>query len=227
MPIESKGSRTVYGICVHTTGDGIPAQSLKENKPPLEAAREVYESMGMVGPHYVVDPFGATDTYCDPQLLRYHVGLEADQRRSFLDGNWRNDANRISPAVVSWWSALYPGVKSPSHLYPGPSANAVYIGIEVIPAGVYNGTAGWTWKWGSRPGFDQQRFSVESYRALASLVLRLADEFTLDLNKVGVLVGHESLNVYTRPGWDPGDMNHTFSWSMLRGLLTTLPKEGA
>ncbi len=211
--------RAVFGITVHTTGDGIPAEVAKYGKSHLDVARETYLAMGMVGPHYVIDPFGSVEQYAKPETVRYHVGIEAEHRRSFLDGHWEVDANRIPRPVVAWWKARWPGIKSPSHLYPGPSANKAYIGIELIPAGRYVKNSDWTFEHGTRVGFDKQRFSLEQYIALARLCNQLAEENGLDLEKDGVLVGHEDLNPYSRPGWDPGDMNKTFSWSLLNGLL--------
>lgn len=219
--------RAVYGICLHTTGDGIPAEVAKTGKSHLEVARRVYLNMGLVGPHFVVDPFGQSEQYAPVERVRYHVGLAAEERRSFLDGHWLEDANRVPRAVVAWWQARWPGVKSPSHLYPGPSANKVYVGIELIPAGRYvkkedHLASGWVFEHGTRPGFDKQRFSVEQYTATARLCNQIAEENGLDLDKPGVLVGHEDLNVYQRPGYDPGDMNQTFSWGLLKALLAAV-----
>lgn len=216
---EHGAKRTVYGICVHTTGDGIPAKVISTRGTHLDVARGVYLSMGSVGPHHVVDPFGNVETYADDGVIRHHAGLEAADRRSYLDGHWENDRNRIDPAVVAWWKARWPGVKSPSHLYPSKSINADYVGIELIPAGAYIKDKGWTWMWGTPPGFDKQRFSVEQYWSLAKLCNGIAKDYGLDLSKVGVLLGHEDVNPKTRPGYDPGDKIQAFSWSLLRGLL--------
>jgi N-acetyl-anhydromuramyl-L-alanine amidase AmpD len=216
--------RAVYGICVHTTGSGIPNAVAKSGKPHLEVARETYLSMGLVGPHYVIDPYGHVEQYADVGVVRYHVGVLAEHRRSFLDGHWLEDKNRIPADVVAWWQARWPGVKSPSHLYPSKSANKDYVGIELIPCGRYLTMPGiikpqWRWEHGSRPGFDFQRFSVEQYCALAKLCNSIAEENGLDLTKRGVLVGHEDVNPYTRPGWDPGSKIEAFSWNLLNGLL--------
>lgn len=216
--------RVPYGICIHTTGNGIPEQSARTGKPPLEVARSTYLGMGLIGPHYVIDPYGTVDQYAPVDRVRYHVGLDPADRRSYLDGHWANDRNRIEPAVVAWWKARWPGVKSPSHLYPGKSANEAYIGIELIPAGRYVTVPGaikqqWRWEHGTAPGFDGQRFSIEQYCALAKLCNQLAEQCALDLTKPGVLVGHEDVNPKQRPGWDPGGYNKTFSWNLLNGLL--------
>lgn len=219
---EHGPSRAVYGITLHTTGDGIPALVAKSGKPHLEVARETYLKMGLVGPHFVVDPFGGTEQYCDPMLVRYHAGIEAEHRRSYLDGHWEEDANRIPREVVAWWKTRWPTKKSPSHLYPSKSPNKDYIGIELIPAGRYIKDKGWTFEYGHKPGFDGQRFSVEQYVATARLCLTLANEYGLDLSTPGVLVGHEDVSPYTRPGYDPGDKLRAFSWSLLKGLLATV-----
>lgn len=221
--MEYGPKRKPFGVAVHTTGDGIPAKAHKNGTDLLVTAREVYDGMGSVGPHYVIAPDGRVDFYTPANLTRHHVGLEPEHRRSFLDGHWEEDANRIDRKVVAWWKARWPNIKSPSHLYPSKSANQDYIGIELIPAGRYIDRKGWTFDPRySKPGFDKQRFSVESYVALAKLLKQLALEHSLDYNQPGVLVGHEDLNPYTRPGWDPGDYNQTFSWGMVRGLLEAL-----
>jgi hypothetical protein len=215
---EHGPKRAIFGVAVHTTGNGIPDLVERTGRSHLDVARETYLKMGLVGPHAVIDPFGKVEHYVDPQLVRYHVGLEPEHRRSFLDGHWLEDRNRITTETVKWWQARWPGVQSPSHLYPGPSANKVYIGVELIPCGIYVKNA-WVWKHGTRPGFDNQRFSVEQYYSLAKLCNQWAEEYGLDLDRRGVLLGHEDLNVYTRPGYDPGDKIKAFSWSLLRGLL--------
>lgn len=216
---ERGPKRAIYGICVHTTGNGIPDEVARTGEKHLDVARRVYLGMGLVGPHYVIDPYGAVEHYCPAEYVRYHVGVEAEHRRSFLDGHWEEDANRIPRPVVAWWKARWPTVKSPSHLYPSKSPNKDYIGIELIPAGSYIKNKGWVWQHGTRPGFDEQRFSVEQYWSLARLCNQLAEENGLDLSKTGVLVGHEDCNPYTRPGYDPGDKLQAFSWRMLNGLL--------
>jgi N-acetyl-anhydromuramyl-L-alanine amidase AmpD len=216
---ESGPKRTVFGIAVHTTGDGIPAKAHSTGKTHLEVAHSTYAAMGMVGPHYVIDPFGEVAQYAPADVVRFHSGVSADERRSFLDGHWAEDANRIPREVVAWWKARWPTKKSPSHLYPSTSPNKDYVGIELIPAGRYVKDRGWVFEHGSKPGFDAQRFSVEQYYALAGLCNRLAEQYGLDLTKAGVLVGHEDLNPYQRPGWDPGDKLKAFSWSLLNGLL--------
>lgn len=220
-------SRAVYGICVHTTGNGIPEGAARQQKRPLEVARATYLSMGLVGPHYVIDPYGEVDQYAPVNRVRYHVGVEAEQRRSFLDGHWLEDKNRIPAAVTAWWQARWPGVQSPSHLYPSKRPNVDYVGIELIPCGRYVVQPGivkssWQWEHGTRCSFDKQRFSIEQYVALARLCNSIAEQNGLDLDRTGVLVGHEDLNPYTRPGWDPGDMNQTFSWGLLKGLLAAV-----
>jgi N-acetyl-anhydromuramyl-L-alanine amidase AmpD len=221
---EVGAQRAIYGICVHTTGDGIPAEAAKSGKHPLDVARAVYLRMGLVGPHYVIDPFGQYEQYAPPEVIRYHAGIEAEQRRSFLDGHWLEDKNRIPADVVAWWQRRWPGIKSPAHLYPSKSPNKDYVGIELIPAGRYVKVPGihktqWRFEHGSKPGFDKQRFSLEQYFSLAKLCLQLSEENGLDLTKPGVLVGHEDLNPYTRPGWDPGSKIEAFSWNLLNGLL--------
>lgn len=224
MDFEVGPERSVFGIAVHTTGGGIPDRVAKTGKHPLDVAREIYRSMGLVGPHVVVAPDGSYEQYAPYERVRYHVGLEPEHRRSFLDGHWREDKNRISADVIAWWDARWPGVKSPSHLYPGTSANKAYVGIELIPCGRYVTVPGmiktqWRWEYGSRPGFDGQRFSMEQYAALAKLCTQLAGTYGIDLAKIGRLVGHEDVNPYTRPGWDPGDKTGAFSWNLLKGLL--------
>ena len=220
--LPTAGKRTVFGICVHTTGDGVPAAVERTGMPHHTVALATYTAMESVGPHFVIDPFGYVAQYADPGLIRHHVGLEAEHRRSFLDGHWTEDANRISRDCVAWWQARWPQFRSPSHLYPSDRPNKDYIGIELIPAGTYVKNKGWTFQHGSRPGFDKQRFSVEQYVALARLAQGLAEAYGIDLTKRNRLLGHEDLNPYTRPGWDPGDARQFFSWELLSGIMGAL-----
>lgn len=221
--LPSAGVLKPFGVLVHSTGDGLAAKiaTAKEPHSALSVARSTYESMGNVGPHYCIEPDGGHEQYAATNTVRYHCAVPAQNRRSYLDGHWTADSNRIPKAVVEWWQREHPGVASPSHLYPGEHPNNAYIGIELIPCGVYAKNS-WQWRWGTPPGFDSQRFSVEQYCTLARLCIELAVEHSIDLGKVGRLVGHEDVSPYSRPGYDPGAYHNWFSWPLLRTLIQEL-----
>jgi len=207
-----------WGIMLHTTGDGPPRQALAGGLDPYDEALRIYESMGRVGPHFLVGPLGQVAQLRDPRREAFHVKTTLAQRRDFLNGNW---TTLVKPDVVRWWRARWPGQKSPQHLFPAQKPRSNYIGIEMIPCGTWpNQSGNWTPFWADP--FGGTRFSGATYLATAELVLQLAGAYdinTLDRRK---LLGHEDVNPVTRPGWDPGDMTGGFSWNLFNGLLTGL-----
>lgn len=222
-PLPDHGPLKPYGILLHTTGSGIIDAAQKKNKKPIDVAVDTYQQMAKdagVGPHYCIDPEGQIVQFRNDDEVAWHAGVSAVERRSFLDGSWETDNNRIDKLVVSAWKTRWGAAhKSPQHLYPTESPNHAYVGIELIPC-----REGSTWLYGSKPGFDNQKHSVEQYLAVAELCNDIAKHYGLDLSNPlsGTLVEHSSVNPYTRPGWDLGWTMGFFSENLLRGLLKAL-----
>jgi N-acetyl-anhydromuramyl-L-alanine amidase AmpD len=211
--LPGHGKLEFYGYMVHTTGDGIPKLAKTKGWTDLlKVANSVYDSMHEkdgTGPHWIIAPDGQTACIRSEQEIAWHCGLDAYDREMFLTTNW--ETNGRTPAdVVSWWKRRWPGIKSPSHLYPSKSPNKNYIGIELIPAGTYNKM---TWEPCFAGGYRTiGRFTTAQYLALAAIT-----RYTLD-DKPGRLVGHEDVNPTTRPGWDPGAKIGAFDWDYFLDL---------
>lgn len=218
--LPGHGPRTPFGVMLHTTGDGVPAKAHQTGLSPLETARVVYGEM-REGPHFVIDPGGAVERYRDPKEVSWHCGVSAVDRRDFLSGHW---GTRVPSALYSWWRARWPGVLSPSHLYPSTTANEDYIGIEMIPCGTYvKGNAG-SWKpiFGTPIGGDRGRFTGAQYTAAAMLCLTLCRDYSIIARSKGRILGHEDVNPLTRPGWDPGGFQGFWSWETFWGIYDGL-----
>lgn len=213
--LSGHGVMAPFGAIVHTTGDGPPAAANRDGRDPLEVALEVYSNMAE-GPHYVIGPTGAIVQVRELADIAWHTGVSAVHRRDFLSGHWET---LVSKGLVSWWKARWPGVKSPSHLYPGSSPNAVYYGIECVPAGTYERGV-WKPVFGPVAPGGRNRFTTAQYLACAALVLHLGIEH----DRPGRVVGHEDINPITRPGWDPGAFQEFWSWPLFWDLLNALQK---
>lgn len=224
-PLPSHGVLRPYGLLVHTTGDGIPAKIISSGDNSVDVTKAVYGNMSE-GPHYAIVPDGTLIKFRSPATLSYHAKTEASQRRSFLDGSWEKDLNRIPPDLVSWWKRRWqggtPSYKSPQHMYPGSTPNKAYVGVELIPCGHYQKVT-WTASLGT-PATPKGRYTAAQYTRLGLLALSLQHAFNFPdgWESTGRLCGHEDVNPYTRPGWDPGAYRCWFSWQLFKGILTTL-----
>lgn len=221
-PLPDGGARTapIHGMVVHSTGDGIPRESVKRKTSLMQTAIDVYTTMGTVGPHYCIAPDGEIVQFREVNRIAHHVKQE--HRREFLDGSWTTDYNRLPRSVVDWWQARWPGVQSPAHLYPGVRPNDVYIGVELVPAGTYAKSAASSTNWTVFPDYVKhvpgvgQRYTIEQYLTLAGLVLHLG----LGAQQ---LVGHEDIEPYNRGGYDPGAYHGWFNWNLINGLIKGAP----
>lgn len=224
------GDLTPFGIMVHSTGDGIPARILKENIAPEQAAIDVYSSMAAAdgtGPHYCIVPNGQIIKFREPNTHAWHAAVSSTQRADFLSAQWESDPNRISAALVAWWKLRWQGVRSPQHLYPAVSPNQSYIGVELVPCGSYSGNS-WQPLLGT-PATPKGRYTAQQYTSAALLALALGTKYAFPAGwfEGQRMVGHEDVNPYTRPGWDPGSFNGWFSWSIFRGICRSLVMNGA
>lgn len=213
--LTGHGLLVPFGVLLHTTGDGVPADAVAENLSPMDIAVRVYSHQDE-GPHFVVDPAGAVMQLRSPVAVSWHAGVKADQRRDFLSGHWET---LVPKGLVAWWHDRWPGVKSPSHLYPTASPNESYIGVEFIPAGTYDKS---TWKPSpgvhTAPTGGKNRFTTAQYVSGVQLVRTLATSHGLDVHRAGRVLGHEDVNPITRPGWDPGAYQGFWSWDLFWDL---------
>src|SRR5581483_11667953 len=131
-------------------------------------------------------------------------------------------ANDGKSKVVALWKARWPDFKSPAHLFPGPSPNQVYVGIEMIPL---TGAAAQPAPLLSND--VARKYTDAQHQAVARLIADVAARWSLALDEIcdpkkGRLVGHEDLNPVERSdaggGWDPGALRDVarFDWDYLR-----------
>ncbi len=223
-PLPGHGTRTPWGVMLHTTGDGVPQAAYRDEMEPLEAARKIYGGM-KEGPTFCISPDGSIERYRDPASVTWHCGVTATQRRDFLTGHWEEILGKTYSGVLSWWKARWPGVSSPQHLYPSESPNQDYIGIELIPCGTYTKQNGGSWK----PVFGvpfgpKGRFTGAQYTAAAMLCLTLCGDYSIPIHSKGRVLGHEDVNPITRPGWDPGACFNYWDWTIFWGIVEGLEK---
>lgn len=196
--LKDLSNRTVplFGIVLHTTGSSIVEQAQKLKVDPLEHVVAYYTRPEAYSAHYVIGHDGTTIQISDEKDKCLHVGLSAEERTSYLDGSW---AKKVSKATYRLWQAQWGSrYKSPSHLYPGPSVNNVYVGIEMLPL--------------LKPTIEGVLFTERQHRAAASLAKDIAQRwgFPKGWQEGPRLLGHEDVQPLTRSnaggGWDPGSL---------------------
>lgn len=202
----------VWGVAVHCTGSGIVSKAMARGADPLEytVAHYLDPATPYYG-HYVVGFRGEIVQVADEHENAQHVGFAAQQRSDFLSGGW---GHQLPKAYVDAWHARWPGHASPAHLFPGPSPNAVYVGMELL-----------CWQPGcaGAPLAPGQLYTEAQYAAAAALAADVARRWGFLAGWAepgsGMLACHEDLNPLDRTaggqGWDPGVIRSTpyFDWS--------------
>jgi hypothetical protein len=236
-PLQHRGEhpgRQPYGFLVHQCGDGPASRAAKKSTSVLEEAHAWYTKIDKRepgrGPAALIGPSGQVIQYRDPLHRSQHVQMKAHHRRDYLTGGWKTSPRGQirgpdwADLVAQWLVRYGDRYKSPAHLYPSVNPSDDYVGIELTPCGTYNGGK-WEWLWGTRPR-SKSRFSVEQYLSLASLLAAWGTLGGLPGGwheaGSGRLVGHEDVNPYTRPGWDPGSARGWFHWPTLRAQIGLL-----
>ena len=194
----------VFGVAVHTTGESIVTDAMKHGANPLEYAAEYYFKPDSYFAHYVVGHNGVIVCIADELEKAPHVGFAAEERQAFLSGAWQS---QLPAELVARWKLTWIGYKSPAHLFPGPSPNNAYIGIEMLP--VVKGCG-----YSPPPWLKTGRYSAAQCFAVAALTKDIAARwgFPPAWTRTGRLAGHEDLNPLQRhtnkppAGWDPGSL---------------------
>lgn len=197
----------VYGIAIHQTGESIVTQAIKHGADPLEWAAAYYLKPDSYFAHYVVGHTGEIIQLAGDHYKTPHVGFSSEDRQLFLSGHW---ANQLPPAVVDLWRSRWTGVPSPAHLFPGPSVNNVYVGVELLPLvqGINLPAVPW---------LVSGRFTQEQHHAVVALAADIAQRNNLPAkwHMTSRLCTHEELNPLQRTtkegGWDPGWMRKNTS----------------
>lgn len=194
-----KRTAPIFGLCVHTMGTDPWDVAKRLKIDPFEWVVSYYARPDAYGPHYAINRDGTIIQISSEEEKAAHVGLTAKQREMYLSGAWE----KTHPRVFARWKEnwLHHNHKSPSHLYPGPSPNNVYIGVELLPDKEYG-----------------VFFTDEQYKALRALWIDIRLRHGLVAFQKERFLGHEDLNPLDRwsegGGWDPGALREKpfFDW---------------
>lgn len=192
----------VFGVAVHTTGSTAVETAQKKGADPLEYLVAYYAKPDSYSAHYVIGYNGMIIQIADEQEKAQHIGFSPEDRSAFLTGAWEK---KLPKEFVELWKKAWPGCKSPAHLFPGPSPNNVYVGVELLPIVKNNAKP-------MRPGL---LYTEEQHSAVASLIVDVSKRWAGSWAEnwwygKGHLVGHEDVNPLQRTtkkppaGWDPG-----------------------
>lgn len=206
--VADRSSLVPYGVCIHTTGRGVTVEATKHGLDPMVQALEEYcrpddpkNGIYTAFPHYLIGSEGTILQIADERERARHCAVTPEDRLKYLTGTWRQE---VAKQGLAAWDARWPGVKSPSHLYPDKRPNDSYLGVELIPQ--------------LKPGPDGTLFTAAQYEAVMALVADVGSRYGIAVRGKR-LVGHEDLSPLTRwdasGGWDPGSLRRfpLFDWA--------------
>jgi len=228
--LRSVPNRTspVYGVAIHQTGSSLVTAAYKHGADPLEYAIQFYLNPQNYFPHYVVGYDGTIAQICDENGKALHIGFQPADRQACLDGSW---TKKLPADLVVRWKTTWPAHMSPAHLFPGPSPNNVYVGIETIPIVRGATTAD------VEPMGVGLIYTTAQHESIAELVVDIMKRWDLGAAFLsglalarGRLVGHEDVNPIQRhtknppAGWDPGALREHpwFDFPWVRHRVTEL-----
>ena len=171
-----------HGLCIHTTGSGLPARAHKHGLYPTILAVEHY--LGTHGPPYVCgwrgsaggdliqlanesvrsNGVGTMEQWKNGKL---HKGQRNSERGEYK-GSWEKD---LPKTLVKRLKAMFPGMKSPLRLLPA-APNSCMVQMEMIPC-VY-----WVGKKkivGAKPMRKGLKFTEAQHDTVAFLAVDLAE----------------------------------------------------
>ena len=193
--LVERSQETPWGVCVHTTGSGVPTAAQRSGRTPLEIATEIYLRPDAPPhftpfPHYVIDATGYLLQIADEHIRARHVAISDAERALYKSGGWRS---KVSPLGLSLWQDRWGATRNPLQLFPSRLPNEDFLGVELIP--------------GLRAQTNGSRFTLAQYGRLSALLEDVENRYGLELTG-SRLVGHEDLSPLTRwnsgGGWDPG-----------------------
>jgi hypothetical protein len=201
----------VFGVCAHTTGSSIVEKANHVGVNVLRYVASYYLDEAEYAPSYVIGWDGSIIQLSEDSEKTPHVGFAAAERLAYLSGAWKA---LVSSETLQRWLARWPGVKSPAHLFPGPSPNNVYLGVEMPPL--------------LKSGADGLNFSPEQHRSFAKLALDIGKRHGFSPLDFARMVGHEDVAPLNRQdkrgGWDPGALRRipAFDWRFVRSCTEGL-----
>lgn len=199
--VKDRKVTKAWGVCVHTTGRGVPTKALKLGITPEEVAISIYlapdnPSIGLYTnfPHYVIGSTkGEIIQIADEKERARHCAISDSDRALYLNGKWES---KVSKVGLSFWKKKW-HFKNPLQMFPGTSINDVYIGIEIIPY--------------IKPFSNGSLFSKIQYDSLWNLIKDIEVRHGTVFDGTH-LVGHEDLSPLTRwdnnGGYDPGALRN-------------------
>ena len=227
---HNKSNRTapVFGLVIHTTGSAAPNAAHEAGIPVLEWCAQRFSKT--YGCHYVNGYKGAEGG----ELLlvgtekekAWAVGM-VDQDKATSAGRWQRG---ISATTLEHWEKHW-GDKfnHPSDLFPGNSANNVYIGMEMPPVHWWNRKKQQT-VISPKPMREGLRFTRAQHDTVILLAIDIAERYGFPDGWwiTPRLVGHEDLAPINRSqksgGWDPGWLraNPYFDFGYVRDEIVRL-----
>jgi N-acetyl-anhydromuramyl-L-alanine amidase AmpD len=192
----------VFGVAVHQTGEDMVARALEEGVDPLEFLAAYYLKPDSYCAHYVMGWNGDIIQICGESEHAEHIGYPPDQHLALRTRAWES---KVSQTTRDLWHARWPHFTSPAMLFPGPSPNNVYVGIEMLP--IVDGA-------NVKPASfcPAAKFTEEQHHACAELSHDIAVRQRLPTGwQLGNrFLGHEDVNPLSRSsvsgGWDPGSL---------------------
>lgn len=203
----------IFGIAVHQTGSGEVEAALAHGADPLEYLADYYLKPDSYCAHYVIGWDGEIVQVVPDDEDAQHIGFAPADRARFLDGSWES---AVSGKTVQLWKSQWTAFKSPAHLFPGPSPNNVYVGMELVP--IVAGAR-------AQPMAPGQLFTAAQHEACAELAADIATRHSLPpgWQLANRLVCHEDVNPIQRSqsagGWDPGFLRDQ-PWFDMRWVRT-------
>lgn len=204
-------NQDVYGIAAHTTGSGVVDKALAQGVDPLTLVAEIYGRPYSFSGTYAIGWDGTIAAIMREDLEAEHIGFPAADRLTFLNGTW---PEQVSAATANAWYARWPNVRSPAHLFPGPSPNQVYLGVELVPTSGEGAQPA-----PMAPGLSFTKAQHDRFAALAADAAKRWGFRSLLVPGTTRLVGHEDVNPIRRSniggGWDPGALRASprFDWA--------------
>jgi hypothetical protein len=205
-----KSDRTadVFGLIIHTTGSGAPDNADKEGISVLEwCARRYSKSYGC---HYVNGHKGAEGgelILVGRENEKPHTVGMTEQNTSIRAGRWKKD---ISATTLKYWEKNWGHAYSnANNLFPGNSANNVYIGMEMPPVTWWNKRKKKTIV-SAKPMREGLKFTRAQHDTCILLAIDIAERHNLPDGwwLTPRIIGHEELSPISRSqktgGWDPG-----------------------
>jgi hypothetical protein len=205
---KSNRTKPVFGMIIHTTGGGAPNAAHEEGISVLEwCARRYSKSYGC---HYVNGHKGAAGGELilvgTEEEKPWTVGM-TDQNKSIRAGRWTKD---ISATTLKYWNQNWGHkYKHGNDLFPGNSANNVYVGMEMPPVVWWNKKKKKTII-SPEPMREGLRFTRAQHDTCILLAIDLAERHNWPDSwwLTPRVIGHEELSPISRSqksgGWDPG-----------------------